>query len=355
MNKYIVAPVSKTSARRAANNADQVEADAIRQDTAPIAACLTDDAIAYDKLPEEYDTATNPFGNPDWAEEDDARETAVGETICEIQRRLDYSGQQYPFELSSDNQFLSYKPERAQTRVYEFCLALSITRQSLTANPGCQAVREFERLVGRLLKSLLHPSVPKSSDDCAEWYRSGAPADGDRPTSMSSMLADLHEKTSEWRFSPSQGAEAQPEEGDDGIDVVVWKWFGSRDRRIGKPFLLAQCACGDDNYWFGKRHELDPDGFQKKWGGTISFAGLLRCLATPRHVPHPGVWLEGTSDGGILLDRIRLNWMAETCLHADEHTECKNRLGVQIKTLSTAPETKSGRSETTTGKRRKKR
>ena len=263
MNKETVAPVSKVSSLRASRNADQVEVDAIRRGAASVAGCLSDDAIAYDRLPEEYDTATNPHGNSEWAEEDDARETAVGQAIGEFERRLKYSGQLYPFELSSDKQLLSYKPEKALSRVYEFCLALSITRQSLTANPGCQAVREFERLVGRLLKSLLHPSASKPSDDCAEWYRSGAPSDGDRPTRMSAMLLELNAKTNEWQFSPAEGIEAQPEEGDDGIDVVVWKWFGASDNRIGKPFLIAQCACGDDNYWFSKRHELNPTGFQK--------------------------------------------------------------------------------------------
>ena len=98
------------------------------------------------------------------------------------------------------------------------------------------------------------------------------------------MLTELNQKTEgEWEFTPPSGPDAQPAQGDDDdIDVVVWKWFGQRcDCRIGKPMLLAQCACGDDSYWFGKRRDLHPAGFQAKWHGTISFGGVsCGCLAT---------------------------------------------------------------------------
>src|SRR6266705_540746 len=97
MTEEFTGPVSRVSACRAAINADQVEYSAIRKEAAPVADCLLDDTIAYDRLPEEYETATNPYGNPDWAEEDDARETAIGETITEIDRRHLLLGEQYPF------------------------------------------------------------------------------------------------------------------------------------------------------------------------------------------------------------------------------------------------------------------
>jgi len=332
MSEGFYVSVSRESARKAAINADQVEADAIRQGNSPLAGCLTDDTIAYDRLPEEYDAATNPNGNPEWAEDDNARETAVGETITEVERRIELLGQRYPFDLSPNKSLLTHKPERALSGVYEFCLSFSVTLQDLSANPACQAVREFERLVGRLLKSFLH-------GEHTEFYRSGAPADGDRPTTMTAMLIDLNAKTNgEWQFSPPVGSAAQAEQGDDAIDVVVWKPFGNLDRRIGKLFLLTQCACGDDSYWFGKRKELSPEGFQKTWAGTISFGGVLRSLATPRHVPHDAIWREGTSDGGILLDRVRLTWMGETCLDQDEQLICKKRLDGYTNKLMQKPQ-----------------
>src|SRR5947207_8672669 len=104
MTKQFSLPSSETSARSAAINADQVEADGVREGAAPVSDCLIDDNIACDKLREEYDIATNPHGNPEWAEDDDARETAIGETAAEIERRLAFLGKSYPFEVSDDQQ-----------------------------------------------------------------------------------------------------------------------------------------------------------------------------------------------------------------------------------------------------------
>src|SRR5438128_4121181 len=155
MSEEFAGPASRVSARRAAINADQVEYAAIQTGAAPVADCLIDDTIAYDRLPEEYETATNPLGNAEWAEEDDARETAVGETITEIERRRILLGEHYPFDISSDKQLVTHAPARDASRVYEFCLALSTTRRDLTANPACRAVREVERLGGKLLKGFM--------------------------------------------------------------------------------------------------------------------------------------------------------------------------------------------------------
>jgi hypothetical protein len=322
---------SKVSTGKAAANADQLEADAILNGTVSLSGCLTDDTIAFDNLAEEYDAATNPVGNAGWAEDDGARETAIADTIVEIERRRTLLGALYPFELSGNTHSFSYVPAQSLSGVYEFCLAFAVTQHKLKANPACRAVREFERLVGRLLKAFLH-------SESAEFYRSGAPPDGDRPTTIPGMLNDLHVKTNgEWEFSPRVGGAAQSPQGDDGIDVIVWKRFGDTDRRLGKPFFLVQCACGDD--WYGKRRDLDPVGFETKWSGRISFArALSRCLATPRHVPHEAVWLEGTSDGGILLDRVRLSWMAETCLTEGDRTSCKARLTQHTASLNKRPE-----------------
>jgi hypothetical protein len=319
---------ARSAQQKAAENADQIESLAVNQTAAPLVSCLDDDRIAYDDLSEEYDAAANPIGNAPWAELDAAGESAIGEASEEIERRETLLGEHYPFQLSTDRRTLRFVAERSSSDVYQFCLALSSSRLSLTSNPGCNAVREFERLVGRLLKAFLH-------GECSEWYRSGAPPLADRPGTFSEMLNDLSVRTGEWHFKPPEGAIAQPEQGDEGVDLVVWKTFGKLDRRIGKPFLLAQCACGrDQSYWLGKVRDLDTRRIEKVWKGTISYADSIRCLAVPQHIGHDSVWHEGTCGAGILLDRSRLTWLVETCLNAEERKNLNQTLAPHIGSLT---------------------
>lgn len=324
--------MSFTSAAAAAKNADQIESEALRDGAAPLSSCLTDEMIAGEDLDELFDAATNPDDNADWAKQEAARETAEAEAASEIERRVKFLGTLYPFSLSADRNQLSYLPERSKTGMYEFCLAFPTTPHELKAKPCCYAVREFERVVGRLLAAHLGPGSVS--------FRFGWPPEpsrGDkRPTTLSAALADMRHRThGDWEFTPSTGLDAQAEQGDGDIDVVVWKAFGDLDTRRGMPFLLAQCACGDDGLHATKWSSLQPRHFEDRFNGRFTLGNLpLRCFATPHHIPDPGRWREMASEAGIILDRVRLTWMAETRLADGERSELQTVLKEHTQNLN---------------------
>src|SRR5207248_126906 len=141
-----------------------------------------------------------------------------------------------PFQLIEDGRSLEFVPSRSHSTVYEFCLAISNLSpgERLYRLPCAHVPRVFERLTGRLLAAFLGGN--------AENRRFGAPPDGDRPGTISETLKLLNKQTGEWEFDPPQGTDAQAEQGDGGIDLIIWK-------RVGTPPSVGGTdtdAVGDD-------------------------------------------------------------------------------------------------------------
>jgi hypothetical protein len=328
---------SKQAAADAATNTDQLEASAVEQGIVPLEDCLSDDQIALDDLAERYGAAQGPELNEDWATNDSAKEEALADVVTEIKRRRQLLAGNYPFQLAEDGRSLEYLSNRSRSTVYEFCLAISNLSpgERLNRMPCAQVPRVFERLTGRLLAAFLGGN--------AENRRIGAPPDGDRPGTISETLKLLNNHTGEWEFDPPRGTDAQAEQGDGGIDLAIWKRVGIPqpadaqegdmlgDDRVGMLVLLAQCACGDN--WTEKTKDLSPEGFQRTWCGTISFAGQIRCMAIPHHVPHDADWQANCSHSGLLLDRVRLTWLAESLLTHEQQQEVRQEVAPHLANL----------------------
>ena len=322
--------VSLAAARLAAENADQIESEAIRLGETGIESGLTDDGISQDRMADLYDTASAGSDTPLWDEQDEARETGDREVLAEFRRRVDRLGPLYPFELSATQTKLTFVPDRSKTSVYEYCLAFSSTRQDIRYSPTNTALPEFERLVGRCLQAFCGPGT--------EFFRLGWPPEQahGRTGKFSEAIKTLHSRTcGEWEFrNPFGQPDAPDDSGDFGIDVVIWKPFGELDQRVGVPMVIGQCACGKDALDPKKWKDLQPDDVQRQLGGTLAFAGVLKCLAIPHHLPDPRIWRKVVASGGIVLDRIRLTWMAETYLDGDME---RARLQPHIDNLNAPP------------------
>ena len=109
--------VSPAAARLAAENADQIESEAIRLGETGIESGLTDDGISQDRMADLYDTASAGSDTPLWDEQDEARETGDREVLAELRRRVDRLGPLYPFELSATQTKLTFVPDRSKTSV----------------------------------------------------------------------------------------------------------------------------------------------------------------------------------------------------------------------------------------------
>jgi hypothetical protein len=320
---------SFAAAQRAAQDVDQIEGEAIRSGSATLDTALVDELISEDHFEDLYDNAAIP-GAPDWDVREAALETADRLILKEIRRRSDLLGQYYPFDLKK-SATLVYLEERSSSSVYEFCLSFSLTRHNIKMSPANKAVQAFELVAGQAIRAFM--------GDGAEFFRLGWPPEcaHGRTGKFSEAVKVLCERTNgEWAFLERSKHPAPPaEQGDNGIDIVVWKPFGTLDKRLGVQMVLGQCACGkedalDDKKW----GEMSPDTVEVEHQGIISHAGYLRCLAIPHHLPHPSRWNTAVAKGGVLLDRIRLTWIAENHMDAGE---LKPRLQPHIAVLATAP------------------
>ena len=99
---------------------------------------------------------------------------------------------------------------------------------------------------------------------------------------------------------------------DAGLDVVLFKPF--KDKRIGFPLFLIQCASGAN--WVKKRGQPNIN----EWKTFIDFAAVpKKALAIPFALPEHDFWWTCRSMDGMLIDRVRLlsagrrnaNWISQ--------------------------------------------
>ena len=320
-----------SAAQRAARDADEVEDVAIRLGSATIDTGTEDERISQDHLDEVYATGSG-VDEPAWFLRDAALETADRLIVAEIRRRSEQLGVHYPFKLQKPAT-LVYIEDRSKTSVYEFCLSFSLTRHEVNRKPANSTIPAFELIVGESLQAFMGVG--------SLFFRLGWPPEKShgRPGKFSEAIKLLHQQTSgEWAFAERTNHPAPPaEQGDNGIDIVVWKPFGNCDKRLGVPMVLGQCACGKDALDEKKWGEMSPGSLETEYRGTVSHAGYLRCLAIPHHLPHPSRWNTAVAKGGVLLDRIRLTWLAEEHLNG---ADLKSRLRPHIDVLNTPPSQK---------------
>lgn len=283
-------------------DADQVEGVAIRIGAAvPLVEGLRDDLVS-DALLEDDPAALETIGY-DVARVDKQLESRVGAVATEIAKRTQRLGSAYPFDFDTARQSLKYR--KSKTRVYEFCLAISLAR-NIQVLPFANLPRIFERLTGRVVSAFLGGD--------ASWYRAGWPPEGDRPTSFKEVMAELNTRTNEWHWRPRPDlnlpSEGPPNVKDGGIDLVVWKY--PPDGRVGGITLLGQCACGDD--WSIKTSDLDPNKLDI-YVPRPTVAKEIRFFSMPRLFPEEQ-WIPKSHQAGIIFDRVRLVLLAELNLDA---------------------------------------
>src|SRR5882672_1801521 len=181
---------------RIAKDADQAEFAAVRFETCNLEAGTFDDRVA-DAM-DDYEVP-QPKNTADWAKEDIKFDSAVSDIAAEIQRRKALLGATYPFTLNGNQ--LIYKS--SSTLVYEFCLAVSLA-PSLKEGEFVRLPRAFEFIVRDVLLCFLGKD--------AEGIRTGWPGDDyeERPTKFRDLIGLLHERTTEFFWSPDHGLPDDP-------------------------------------------------------------------------------------------------------------------------------------------------
>ena len=273
--------------QRWATNADQAEFFALKRGSANLDVGIYDDRVAgaLDEL--EPDEGVEP-----WQRDDLRKDTAVGHTQEEIERRIRLLQAAYPFRL--DGGTLSHAGGNA--RLYEFLLC--ICNAPLTSGAYVTLPRMFERVAARLVAAYFGAR--------ARSIHTGSPRDRSVGTSFREAMQTVSNETGEWTWGPNEGLpdDAQQQR-DGGCDFVVWLQAAD-GRQIGQPFVLGQCACGND--WNTKHGDLDLAQLGR-WLNPLSDVPPLRSFATPHHVTDV-VLREASERNGLFFDRARLTMIA---------------------------------------------
>jgi hypothetical protein len=278
--------------QRTSANADQAEFSALSKSSATIEIGIFDDKIAG-ALDDFEDESQESQDRERWHQDDLKVDSAAGKVLEEIARRKEILGSDYPFEVKTSE--LIYKPKK--TLYYEFCLSICLAR-SLTAGEYVNLPRRFERSSALLAEIFMGTN--------SQSLHTGAPRDESVGKGFKEAMRHLHDKSGEWFWGPEVDLPSQPtNEKDEGLDFVVWKT--PPDKRIGRLFLIGQCACGDD--WSDKFLDLDLRKI-RKWFHPIAYVDPMRAFATP-HVLSEGHFANAHREAGLTFDRLRLVSIAE--------------------------------------------
>ena len=284
--------LSRNADWQAALDADEVEFRAVMMGTAS-----REEGTREERWSGEIEENLSGV-RPAWIEREEALELQDGDIAGEIERRALLLGDTYPFDL--DGSRVAYRPSRS--RVYEFCLAVSVA-PSLSAGILKGLPVAFEHLVCEILR--LHVGAT------GQVMRTGWPRDSSCSlTRAKQLFAQLHKLSGEWIWQPQGLRPDDPPptyEKDLGLDVVAWRPMP--DGRIGQLFLLGQCACGKSD-WESKWKDIDLEelGF---WFRPATHVTAVRCFCVPFHIGNTITWEEVSAKAGLSFDRARISLFAE--------------------------------------------
>ncbi|WP_157793123.1 hypothetical protein [Bordetella genomosp. 8] len=287
---------------KAVQNADQAEMAALIESVVSTTVGVLDERIAEAFEDDIDDAVEDPLRAQ--VDRDFQLEELMGETLEEIERRIHWLGDMYPFSLEGN----TLKYSASTTGVYEYCLAIS-QAPSITAHPYVELVRYFEVLAADSVRAFL--------GDDADFLRTGAPTI-EHPKSSAGFedgMRRLNASTGEWVWHPQPEALPDLEHvKDEGLDFVVWKRL---DERSGALFVVGQCACGDTD-WHEKDQDIDSALVRiRRWLSRLSFVPPIRAFAVPFPISATAVFSSLTDRAGLTLDRLRLTRIAENANHRD--------------------------------------
>ena len=300
--------------RRIAENADETEFAALQRGISNLDAGIRDDIISG-----EMEDFVAPFEVDRWAEDDLRLDESHIPLAEEILRRKKLLGDLYPFE--EENNWLTYRPRKNSSLIYEFCLAVSCA-QSLTKGKAAYLPRTFERLALVATKKYIGKGA---------WgIRTGWPWDkSHQATSFRDIVNIINHRTNEWLWQPPHDFPDNPSPQyvkDLGMDFVVAKSFA--DQRRGQIFLVGQCACGND--WESKLYDLNASAISNWFRAPVSVVPFVRVFATPRHIANDAHFYEVGTKAGLTLDRVRIVQIMETESVKKIRHRVKDLIGVVI-------------------------
>lgn len=181
--------------------------------------------------------------------EDDLLDDGLDDVFIELQRRIKFSSNKYPFKF----QKFSMKFEEQTSIIKEvylfllFCTRFNMKTHKIQNN--IDGTLLFEKICAHVAKNYFGEASQSFVFGTAE------------PGNFENKVKDLIEKIGEGKNFQNPNKN-QPTKKDDSIDIVVWKDFS--DKRIGKLIGFGQCKTGTTS-WRDDIHRLKPSDFCGNW------------------------------------------------------------------------------------------
>lgn len=213
----------------------------------------------------------------------------LGNVWDQIQRRAGWIGKSYPIRTRGLR--LESLDEWSKYVGYSFCLVLSLAESypkwaQQSSHDYLEQGELFEAFTGECLSKLLNGwSVHQTG-----WTRKKAKQ---LPQVVSEVASLLGEKLGDLSWWASRDAH------EEGLDLLCFRPF--RDRRVGIPTYLFQCASGKN--WKGKRQSPNL-GIWKK--AIIFAADPNKAFSLPFALSEEEFRSSCATVEGLLLDRHRL-------------------------------------------------
>ncbi len=225
--------------------------------------------------------------------EDDELEHIIDDTFAEIERRSQFCGTRYPFELRPHGHVAGINPSVDETILAVYSFLLFATRLDM----GSQRI--IKGIDGALLFEELAEYVGKNYfGERAESFLFGTAS---QEENFGKKIESLTKQLGEGVGLTKRKHTSQKSTKDGGVDVVVWKSFA--DGSYGKLIGFGQCKTG--TYWKESLTIVRPDSFCKKWFKQLPAIEPIRLFFISESILRH-LWYEHTTDCGILFDRCRI-------------------------------------------------
>lgn len=182
---------------------------------------------------------------------DSREERRVEEAFNEIEQRIKYCNNQYPFYFQ--NNLLHFDQDYSDNKLVYIYLLLA-TRLKMG---GEFSEKIFNEIDGALLFEDVCQKILQSFwGNRSKTYLFGTAAQGGFGVKVEELIQNLHEGS-----AYKNRNEAVPDENDGGLDIVVWKGFS--DERGSQLIGFAQCKTGTS--WKEELGKTQPGNFIDKW------------------------------------------------------------------------------------------
>ncbi len=180
--------------------------------------------------------------------EDDLLDDRLEDVFIELQRRIQFTFEKYPFSFQRYSMKL-YSESSLSKNIYLFLLLCTrFNMRDQKVQNGIDGTLLFEKICAVVARNYFGSS--------SKSYVFGTAEPGNFESKVKDLITNIGEGQS--FVNPNNNS---PTKNDDSLDIVVWRDFS--DKRMGKLIGFGQCKTGTS--WHDEILKLKPANFCNSW------------------------------------------------------------------------------------------